>query len=149
MSAIPHFARYAAAFEKAFESDDWSGVEPWFTEDAVYEVELPAPFGGRFEGRPAILAYFKQVLDGFDRRFARREVALLEGPRESDDGSVWIRGSARYTAPDVPELCFELEETAWFDRARIRRLRDAYAGEELERVQAWLGRHGPKLGIAP
>jgi ketosteroid isomerase-like protein len=72
VSKIARFAAYAAAFEKAFESDDWSLVEPFFSEDAVYDVDLDPPMGGRFEGRPAILAYFKQVLDRFDRRFESR-----------------------------------------------------------------------------
>ena len=43
--SIPRFGAYAAAFEKAFENDDWSVVEPFFHEDAVYEVALPPPFG--------------------------------------------------------------------------------------------------------
>ena len=74
MSHLERFAAYAAAFEKAYASDDWSLVEPFFTEDAVYEVPLDPPIGGRFEGRPAILAYFKDVTARFDRHFASREI---------------------------------------------------------------------------
>jgi hypothetical protein len=44
-------------------------------------------FGRAWEG------YFKDVLDRFDRRFASRELALLEGPKEEGD-AVWIRGRA-------------------------------------------------------
>jgi ketosteroid isomerase-like protein len=146
MSSIPRFAAYAAAFEKAFASDDWSLVEPFFTEDAVYEVDLPPPMGGRFVGRAAILGYFKRVLDDFDRRFATREVTLLEGPREEDD-SVWLRGRAGYTAPNVPELEFELEETAWFDGDRIRRLEDRYDDATREAMAKYLSAHGAKLGL--
>jgi hypothetical protein len=147
MSSIPHFARYAAAFEEAYTSDDWSLVAPFFTEDAVYEVGLPKPLGGRFEGRDAILAYFKQVLDGFDRRFASREVALLEGPSEQD-GSVWLRGSATYTAPGVPDLTFELEETATFEGDRICRLADRYDGATTAALRDYLREHGRRLGLA-
>jgi hypothetical protein len=146
MSPIAHFARYAAAFEKAYESDDWSGVEPFFREDAVYEVGLAPPMGGVFEGRPAILAYFQRVLDGFDRRFASREIGLVEGPREQD-GAVWIRGRVLYTAPGVPDLAFELEETAAFDGERIRRLEDRYDPDTLRAIETYLGEHGAKLGI--
>jgi ketosteroid isomerase-like protein len=146
MSRIPHFARYAAAFEKAYANDDWSLVEPFFTEDAVYEVGLGPPLGGRFEGRAAILAYFKRALDDFDRRFASREVALREGPRERD-GSVWIRGSARYTGKGVPDLEFELEETATFEGDRIRRLEDRYTEATARALEDYVHEHGPKLGI--
>lgn len=147
MSSIGNFAAYAGAFEQAFASDDWSLVEPFFTEDAVYEVGLEPPMGGRFEGRDAILAYFKQVLDRFDRRFDSREVALLEGPKE-EDGSVWIRGSATYRAKGVPDFVLELEEIASFEGERIRRLEDRYAPAMRQQIASFLKEYGPKLGIS-
>jgi len=146
MSNIARFAAYAGAFEQAYESDDWSQVESFFSEDAVYEVPFGPPLGGRFEGRDAILAYFKDVLDRFDRRFDSREIAVLEGPREEGD-AVWLRGSATYRAAGVPDLHFELEETAHFDGDRIRRLEDRYDDETARRVAAYLAAHGAKLGI--
>jgi hypothetical protein len=146
MSLIPRFAAYAAAFEKAYASDDWSIVEPFFTEDAVYEVGLGPPLGGRFEGRPAVLAYFKRALDGFDRRFASREVGLVAGPRETAD-SVWVRGRASYRSPHAPDLDFELEETAWFEGDRIRRLEDRYEDETRKALEAYAAAHGARLGL--
>lgn len=147
MSSIPHFARYAAAFEQALASDDWSLVAPFFTEDAVYEAPLPAPHGGRFEGRDAILAYLQRVIDGFDRRFATREIGLVEGPQDRD-GAVWLRGWARYTAPELPELRFELEEIARFRDGRIERLEDRYDDQALGAIEAYVRAHGARLGIA-
>jgi len=147
MASIPRFAAYAAAFEQAFASDDWSHVEPFFAEDAVYEVKnLAPPLGGCFEGRAAVLACFRSVLDGFDRRFASREVELVEGPRE-EGGAVWLRGRARYCAEGVPELVFELEETAHFAGERIRRLEDRYDAANREIIERYLAAHGAKLGI--
>jgi len=146
MSVIPHFARYAAAFEEAYASDDWSLVAPFFTDDAVYEAKLPPPLGGRFEGRAAILAYFKFVLDNFDRRFAAREIGIVSGPREQGD-SVSLRGSARYVAPGMPDLRFELDETVWLDGDRIRRMEDRYDPATVANLEAYLREHGAKLGI--
>ncbi|HEU4429716.1 MAG TPA: nuclear transport factor 2 family protein [Myxococcota bacterium] len=147
MSHIPQFVKYAAAFEEAFRSDDWSAIAPFFSEDARYDAHLPPPLGGSFAGRPAILSYFKFVLDAFDRRFATREVSLIAGPRENGD-AVWIRGGARYTAPGVPGLYFELEETVTFAGDRIRGLEDRYDPETIARVQAYLRANGAKLGIS-
>jgi hypothetical protein len=62
MSLTAHFARYAAAFEKAFENDDWKVVEPFFTEDAVYETGF-SPMGGVFEGREATVARMVDYLE--------------------------------------------------------------------------------------
>ena len=147
MSKIGRFAAYAAAFEKSFASDDWSPVEPFFTESAVYFVDLDPPMGGVFEGRKAILAYFKQVLDRFDRRFASREIALLEGPKGEGD-SVWIRGSATYRAPGLPALVLELKEVVRFEGERIHRLEDHYEPAMKKEISEYLSAHGAKLGIS-
>jgi hypothetical protein len=102
--------------------------------------------GGRFEGRAAILAYFKEVLDRFDRRFESRELALLEGPKEEDD-SVWIRGSATYRAAGVPAFVLELKEIVRFEGDRIRLLEDHYQPAMQQSISAYLKAHGEKLGI--
>ena len=147
MSMSAHFAAYAGAFEKAFVSDDWSVVEPFLTEEAIYEIALDPPMGGRFEGRAAILAYFKNILDRFDRRFESREIEVLEGPKE-DGESVWIRGRATYRAKGVPDFVLELEETAYFEGDRIRRLEDRYEPVMKQRIANYLNEHGEKLGIS-
>jgi hypothetical protein len=146
MPLIPRFAAYAAAFEKAYANDDWSLVEPFFTEDAVYETGLGPPFGGTVTGRAAILAYFRDIVDRFDRRFASRELVLLEGPKETGD-AVWIRGAATYRAAGVPAFTLELEETTRFDGDRIRRLEDRYTPAMQQALADHLKVHGGKLGI--
>lgn len=147
MSNIPRFAEYAAAFEQSFATDDWSHVEPYFADDAVYEVTLSPPMGGRFEGRGRILEYFKFVLDGFDRRFDSREIALIDGPSERGD-SVWIRGSATYTKDGVPDLVLVLEETVTFADGVIQRLEDRYEPEMKRQIEAYAATYGTKLGLA-
>ena len=112
----------------------------------VTEVGLPAPMGGRFAGRAAILAYFKQVLDGFDRRFASRAVILLAGPRE-DGAAVWVRGRADYTSPLAPDLSFELEEIATFSGDRIQQLEDRYDDAARAVLADYLAAHGATLGL--
>jgi hypothetical protein len=146
MSALQRFVAYAAAFERAYADDDWSVVEPFFTEDAVYDAGLPGLLAGRIEGRDAILAYFRDVLDRFDRRFASRRVELVAGPREEGD-AVWLKGRAVYTADGAPDLAFELEETARFSGDRIRHLEDVYEPAEKERLGAYLKAHGARIGI--
>jgi hypothetical protein len=146
MSKIPRFAAYAAAFEKSVASDDWSLLEPFFTEDAVYDIPAGPPLGGHVEGRDAVLAFFRDVLDRFDRRFESRALALLDGPKETGD-AVWIRGSATYGAAGVPPLVLELEETATFEGDRIRRLEDRYEPAMEKAVAEYLKAYGEKLGI--
>jgi hypothetical protein len=107
---------------------------------------LDPPMGGRFEGRDAIIAYFRFVLDGFDRRFASREIALIDGPTERD-GAVWIRGSATYRKDGVPDLVLVLEETVTFDGDLIQRLEDRYEPAMKQELNAYVTQHGPQLGL--
>jgi hypothetical protein len=147
MSNIARFAQYAAAFEESYASDDWAALEPFFAENAVYDTGSALFFGGRCDGRDEILGYFKRVLDGFDRRFERRDLSLLEGPFE-EGPTVRIRGSATYRAAGVPELVLILEEHVTFEGDRIIHLEDRYDDEMQREFEAWLATHGPKLGIA-
>ena len=146
VSKIARFAAYAAAFEKAYANDDWTLLEPFFTENAVYAAGIESPIGGTIEGREQVFAFFQQVTDRFDKRFASREVALLEGPREEGDG-VWIRGSATYRASGVPTLVLRLKEIARFEGDRIYRLEDHYEPAMQKEIAEYLKQHGEKLGI--
>jgi hypothetical protein len=148
MSHIPRFIAYAAAFEEAYASDDWSTLEEYFSEDCIYEIGLPALGMQRCEGRAAILAWFPDVLERFDRRFASRELARIDGPTEEAD-EVRIRGSASYRAEGVPDLVLELEETARFEGDRIVHLEDRYTPEMQAETESYLRKYAATLGIEP
>ncbi len=147
MSKLARFAAYAAAFEESYASDDWTRVEPFFTEEAVYDAGVELFMGGHFEGRAAILAYFKAVLDGFDRRFESRELALLDGPFE-DGQAIRFRGSATYRAAGVPDLVLVLEEVVTFDGDQITRLEDRYDNDMIAVLRTYLEEHGETLSLA-
>ena len=144
MSLLSRFTQYAAAFEDAYASDDWSKLEPYFTEDAVYETIADAPFGNRTQGRDAVQQFFKQIVDGFDRRFDTRSVEMLEGPVERGN-AVWFRWAAIYTLAGVPPLRMEGEETATFEGERIRRLEDRMSASTTQQVAAYMGERGAQL----
>jgi hypothetical protein len=145
MDLIAAFANYAMAFEVAFESDDWSGVESSFTEDVVYETFSDPPFAARHEGRDSVLAAMKRSLDEFDRRFdARENPEMLAGP-ELRDGAVWIRWRVGYRVVGAPPLIVEGEETAEFDGGRICRLEDRISSDEAVKVLEWMEAHEARL----
>ncbi|MCH7869286.1 MAG: nuclear transport factor 2 family protein [Myxococcales bacterium] len=146
MSITAQFAAYAAAFEKAYESDDWTCVEPFFAEHAVYDVGIAFAGHECFEGRSAILSYFKQVLDQFDRRFDSRELILLEGPFEQGN-TVRIRGSATYRAAGVPDFVLVLDEIATYEGELIVHLEDRYSDEMKRESAEYIKAYGATLGI--
>lgn len=144
MGKIEQYVAYAAAFEEAYASDNWSKIEPFFTEDAVYAFIAPAPFGGEYQGRAAVLRQFQNSVNGLDRRFDSRTVEVLEGPVEKD-GGVWIRWAAIYTLAGAPACRMEGEERATFTGDRISRLEDSMSDAEAGRVGAYFAQHGANL----
>ena len=145
MSLTDRFLAYAAAFEESFADDDWSRIEPYFTEDAVYETKADPPFGGVHTGRAAILTQLKQALDGFDRLFSSRKLELLEGPKETS-GEVWFRWAALYALAGAPDLRIEGEERLTYDGDRIARMEDTITAGSVAQATAYMGEHAAKLG---
>lgn len=146
MSTIQEFAQYAAAFERAFESDDWSEVTSLLAPDVVYEVGLPILGKARCEGRDEMIDWFKESLNTLDRRFEKRSLALIEGP-EVRDGVVWLSGTATYEAASVPPFVLKLEETLRFEEGLLVRLEDTYSDAMKAETKAYIDTHGEKLGI--
>ena len=144
MSEINRFQQYADAFEEVFVNDDWSLLEPYFTEDAVYEIHAAPPFGARSEGRDTVFAALKASLDGADRRFDTRKLEVLEGP-ELRDGAVWFRWRASYERAGTPGVAIEGIETARFEGDRIALLEDHFSEESQAAMLQFLGAHGDKL----
>ena len=123
MNEILVFAKYAAAFEGAYITDDWSKVREFFAEDAVYDVEAGPPFGGSWKGRDAIVDHLIASVNEFDRTYDERLLEALDGP-ELRDGAVYIRWAVTYKKKDAPDLRVEGEERAWIEGGRITRLKD-------------------------
>lgn len=144
MGSIERYVAYATAFEEAYATDDWSKLEPFFTEDAVYAFVAPAPFGGEYTGRAAVLAQFKNSVNSLDRRFDSRAVEVLAGPSEKD-GGVWIRWAAIYKLAGAPDCRMEGEERATFTGDRVSRLEDSMTEAEAVRVGTYFAQHGEKL----
>lgn len=143
MSNVNRFNEYAAAFEETYVDNDWARLEPFFTENAVYS-SADANLGFKAEGRAAVLEYLKNAVDGFDRRFASRTLALREGPLERD-GAVWLSWTVTYSADGAPDVILGGTETATFDGDRIVALVDTFDAEAAQKMGAWMQEHGGKL----
>ena len=141
MSALQQFFAYAMAFEQTYDDDDWSRLEPFFADDAVYDVRGSA-LACRLEGRAAILAGLKKSLDGFDRRLAKRTLDVTDGPHEQGD-AVTIGWTATYAVPGAAPLVLRGRSTARFRCDVSAELVDEYPSGMDDEVGAWLARHLP------
>lgn len=131
------FEAYAAAFEAAFDSDDWTVLEPFFSEEASSELN-----GTRVEGRSAVLRSFRDSVTMFDRRFDGRARRCVEGP-VVQDGVVRLRAVTRYERRGLPAL--EVIGEEWFHFAGDRVQRHVDRILNLDEVMGYLARHGEAL----
>jgi hypothetical protein len=142
MGLADRYREYAQAFEDAYADDDWSRLEAYFTEDAVYD-------GGEgpddvVRGRGPLLERLKAGVDAFDRRFDTRQLRFVDGPKE-DSGRVRVKWEFEGTKSGLPALVICGTETAEFEGDRIKLLRDEFDAEARAVVEAWINRHGAFL----
>ncbi len=142
MGLADRFREYAQAFEDTYADDDWSRLEAYFTEDAVYDGGEGPDAVAR--GRDAVLARLKGGVDTFDRRFDTRELRFVDEPEE-ESGRVRVKLELECTKSGLPPCVIRCTETAEFEGDRIARLRDEFDGEALAAMEAWLSRHGAAL----
>jgi hypothetical protein len=138
MSILDRYQAYAAAFEVSYEDDDWSHIEPYFTDDAVYEGEPEDA-----QGRDAVLSKLKQSVDAFDRKMDSR--ALSFDPPTADGNTIRTRWSGTYTKSGVPDLVISGVEIAIFEGDRIARLSGEFDPEAQKAMGEWMAAHGALL----
>jgi ketosteroid isomerase-like protein len=138
MSIQDRYGAYAHAFEQCYEDDDWSRIEQYFTEDAIYEGEPDA------KGRAAVLAKLKAGVDAFDRRMDSRTPGFQTPSVDGDTLS--MKWTVTYTKQGAPDLVISGVETAIFEGDRIKLLRDTFDPEAQKRLGEWMAKHGSELG---
>jgi len=140
MQAASVFAAYAAAFEEAYEDDDWTRLEAFFTPDASYAVSGGPPLGGRWVGSSEVIAQLRSAVNELDRRFDERRVEAIGQPEISD--TVFEMGwRATYEKDGCPDLVIGGREIATFEGQRIATLADEMDEGVDESIQAYLARY--------
>ncbi len=143
MSIIERFAAYAADFEKTLADDDWSRLAQYFSQDAVYRVESDL-FGCELTGPDSIFAGMKKSLDGFDRNFSKREIALTEGPAVEGE-EMRVSWTVTYHKEDLPDFVLRGKSLARIRAGKIVLLVDSYDEQVHVDVADWMRETGLKL----
>jgi ketosteroid isomerase-like protein len=133
MSILNRFEAYASAFEESYEDDDWTRIEEFFTEDAVYEGDPDA------KGRDAVLAKLKNAVDSFDRKMSSR-TPDFQTPTV-DGNTLTMKWAVTYAKDDLPTLTISGTETAIFKGDRIANLRDDFDPEAQKAMGEWMAKH--------
>jgi len=141
MNPTERFLAYATAFEQTYVDDEWTRLEPYFADEAVYEVDGLGPHV-LLTGSAQIFAGIRKSLDGFDRRFSSRKIAVLDGPHV-EGSQLDVSWSVTYELEGAPPYVLEGHTVARFAGDRIVYLCDRYTAEMAERGAAWLSRYAP------
>jgi hypothetical protein len=143
MTIVERFLAYAADFEKTLVDDDWSRLRHYFSEDAVYRVESDL-FGCELSGPDSIFAGMKKSLDGFDRVFPEREIAVTQGPEVLGE-QMRLSWTVTYHRDDLPDFVLRGKSLARIRDARIDLLVDSYEeGIDIDLAE-WMRETGTKL----
>ena len=138
MSIEDRYQAYADAFEESFVDNDWSRIEAFFTEDAVYEGDPDAV------GREAVIAKLNAGVDAFDRKMDKR---IPDFQKPSVDGNTLVmKWSVTYEKAGAPDLVIFGVETAVFEGDRIARLRDDFDPAAEKAMGEWMAEHAAKFG---
>jgi len=143
MGIIERFVAYAADFEKTLADDDWSRLSQYFSEDAVYRVEASL-LGCELTGRDSIFAGMKRSLNGFDRHFSEREIAMTEGPEVEGD-EMRVSWTVTYHKEGLPDFVLRGKSLARIRDTRIVLLVDSYDERVNAEVAEWMRETGLKL----
>ena len=142
MTLTARFLAYIAAYERSYGDDDWTRLEPFFSEDAVHEVSGGSPLGGHWQGRNALIANLRQRAESFDRRFDGRVVGPRGMPVQMGD-AVALPWRAVYRLNRAPRDVLKIEGTqvASYSKDQIKRLRDQLRPRTDRLIRNYLQRH--------
>jgi len=124
MDILPQFMAYATDFERTFADDDWTRLRRYFADDAVYDVKAKS-FGCHLVGPAAIFAGMKKSLDGFDRRFAKRDIEVTSGP-EVSGAEMRMEWKVVYSKEGLPPFVLRGASTVRYANGKIVHLVDSY-----------------------
>ncbi|MDJ0847231.1 MAG: nuclear transport factor 2 family protein [Myxococcota bacterium] len=143
MGVVERFMAYAVEFEKTLADDDWSRLRPYFADDAVYRIES-ARFGCELEGRERIFAGMKKSLDGFDRNFDTRELAVTGGPDVKGD-EMRVAWTVTYHKEGLPDYALRGRSLVRIPDERIVLLVDSFDDAAEVEMDDWARQTGVAL----
>ncbi len=142
---LKRFLEYASEFERAYVSRDFSSLEPFFSEDACYEVHTEGEPVRRHVGRARVLEYLAWVTEHFDRRFAARKLVRVDGPHvRAGEREIETHGVAVYSLPSGECCHLPMTETAYFRGEVMERLVDRLSPGASHEMRYFILRH-PEL----
>ncbi|MCZ6890170.1 MAG: nuclear transport factor 2 family protein [Gammaproteobacteria bacterium] len=142
MNLADLFKNYADDFELTFVDDNWSRLEQYFTENAIYETE--GALASVHTGRDQVFTALRENISRFDRRCDSRNLETIEGPQIEGD-TLTRRWRCTFTLRGAPDLSIVGDERAHYERDRICRLEEMLTEDSQITLGEWIGKYQSKL----
>ncbi len=146
MDVLQRFLAYAADFERTLADDDWTRLEDYFADDAVYDVRGVPALTAHLEGKTAIFNGMQKSLNGFDRVFTRRDIA--PEPLQVDGDTLRLRWAVTYHRDDAPPFVLRGQSEAHYRDDRIVHLVDTFDADVAQALADWQRQTGIELNPA-
>jgi hypothetical protein len=143
MDIMQQFMAYAGDFERTLADDEWTRLQRYFADDAVYEVQAES-FGCRLTGPAAIFAGIRKSLNGFDRKFAKRDIEVTSGPEISGD-EMQMGWKVVYSKEGLPPFVLRGRSVVRYSGDKIVYLSDRYDPSMSVELADWQRRSGVTL----
>jgi hypothetical protein len=143
MDIMQQFMAYAGDFERTLADDDWTRLRRYFADGAVYEVKAKS-FGCHLTGPAAIFAGMKKSLDGFDRKFGKRDIEVTSGPEISGE-EIRMGWKVIYTKEGLPPFVLRGRSAVRYAGDKIIYLADSYDPSVAGELAAWQRESGVEL----
>ena len=136
MDILEQFLAYAGDFEKTYADDQWERLGQYFHDDSTYEVKANA-IPCLLEGPNAIFSGIKKSLDGFDRKFDKRELALVDEP-VIEGNEICANWAVTYRKDDLAPYILLGQSVATYRDGKIAALSDSIDPEAEAALGEWV-----------
>ena len=140
MDVLSIFLAYAQDFELTYDDNNWERLAEHFNDDAIYQIDSPS-MPCTLIGTEAIFTGMKKSLDGFDRRFDKREIEVGDDLKIDETG-LSVSWAAIYNKADLPTFILKGRSIATLADNKIAELVDIFDTESEQALFDWVAKTG-------
>lgn len=140
MDVLKLFLTYAADFEITYKDDNWDRLHQYFNDQAIYEIVSPS-MPCTLTSPTEIFRGIKKSLDGFDRRYDSREIAI-GNDLKTDDSTLSASWSVTYIKGELPPFVLKGKSVCTFRDNKIEKLVDTFDAQNEQALMDWVTQTG-------
>ncbi len=139
MTPTDVFIQYAGEFEKSYQDNNWQRLYGFFHDDATYTI-IGEPYSCCLTGPEAIFKGMQKSLDGMDRRFDSRDIAL-DGEFQEEGDDMTVSWRVTYGKQGLSDFVLAGTSRMTVSDGKIAALSDQFPAESVQAMQDWMAKN--------